>query len=186
MRRALIVLALGLLVVTLVRADHAPGEKGEVDLFHRNRELIETLVETSLRLSGEDDPLLRADCYAEMAECLADEIRESLQQEEDVRAEELGTHLHDLFEQGVSPNLRRAHQGIPAGSAEERKMQEIGQRATRALGTVKNELQAGTGDDDHPGRQRTLRQLRQIQLPIAPASQAQKDMPQPAQQSTER
>jgi hypothetical protein len=160
MRRWLVVLVVVPLLAALVRADGAPTEEDEARRFHDNRALIKTLVDGSLRLAAEDDPLVRADCFAGLAECLADEMGHSAGLQDGARVEELGTHLDALLQGGLAPNLQLARARIPEGSADERKMHAVRDRAAAAAARVEARLQE-TGGEDGGAMQRTLRGVHQ-------------------------
>jgi hypothetical protein len=131
----------GTLLATLVQADGNNGlDREETLRFQRNRVLIEKLVDGSLRLAGVDDPIRRADSCIDLAGPLADEIRQSLAQQERERVEELAGFLQILLNQGVADNLGQARQAIPVGSAEDRKLAEIHGRALVAIDQLEEHL----------------------------------------------
>src|SRR5262245_9905192 len=120
MRRLLLALPLALLA-TLVWADNPVGKTSveRAERLHRNRGLIQDLVQGSLHLAAADDPLRRADECSELADRLAWEVGEAAAQHEHERAAELSRHLNDLLKKGVATNLTAARKRIPLGSAEE-------------------------------------------------------------------
>jgi hypothetical protein len=157
MKRWLLVLLVGPLLAGLAPALVPPAaDDDEVRQFRRDRPLIEALVEGGLRLSAEDDPLRRADYCAGLAERFADEVRQSVEQKEAPRVEEMGAHLSALLEHGVALNLNQARGVIPPGSADEKKLQEIRGRAVAAAGLLEERLKAALGDEREP-MEHTLR-----------------------------
>lgn len=112
MRHWLLPLNALVVAVVVVGAEPAalePSSAAEkLRLFQRNRPLVEMLVEGGLKLAALDDPLERGACCAEVAQQLAEEVRQAARRHEGFRAAELGQHLHRLLEDGVAPNLQAA------------------------------------------------------------------------------
>jgi hypothetical protein len=151
MKRWPVVLLVGPLLAALAQAGAGPAaDDDEVRQFHRDRGLIEALVEGGLRLSAEDDPLQRADCCAGLAERLADEVRQSVERKEGPRVEEMGAHLSALLGQGVAANLTRARAVIPPGSADDQKLQDIRGRAVQAAGLLEERLRGAEAGEREP------------------------------------
>jgi hypothetical protein len=158
MKRWPTILIAGTFLATLVQADGNNGlDREETQRFQRNRVLIEKLVDGSLRLAAVDDPIRRADYCIDLAGPLADEIQQSLAQQEGNRVEELAGHLQALLNQGVADNLGQARQAIPVGSAEDRKLAEIHRRALAVIDQWEKRL----GLEDLEPAQQTLRIIHQ-------------------------
>jgi hypothetical protein len=109
-----------------------PSAVEQAALLHRNRELLETLVDGGLGLTQETAPLERAERCRLMAVKLKDEIASAAGKDERDRLAELAQHLRRLIEQGLTANLRQARQSIPPHSAEEKQLFEL-RDLTKAL-----------------------------------------------------
>lgn len=121
-------------LTTLAWADDpapAPSDAERAQLFQRDRALIQVLVRGGLRLAAEEDALGRAGSCADVAEQLAAEIRQAADSRQGDRAAELGDHLRALLDDGVSLNLNGARSIIPPGSADEKKLHAVHERAKK-------------------------------------------------------
>jgi len=119
----------GNVLVPLVWACGAAGvspDAERVRLFERDQKLIQTLVESGIELSGEDDPLRRAAQCNKLADRLAREISQAATAKDSPRVKRFGEHLQDLLTVGVAGNLVEARGSVPAGSPQERKLLEFG------------------------------------------------------------
>jgi hypothetical protein len=149
MKRYLLLLVPVCLAGALAWADAAaPAPAAErADRLRRNLSLIDRLVDGSLTLAGEDDPLKRAGHCSELAYYLAEEVRTATGRREAPRVVELGRHLHRLLEVGVGDNLSRARGGIPRGSAEEKRLIELRDGAARLVGDLEDSVQQAVADN---------------------------------------
>jgi hypothetical protein len=113
------------LFASLALADLTPGlsPKERIEQFRRNRALIEKMVNNSLKLADKNEPLQRAEVCREMAEQLAEEIRQANADANGARSVELSRHLNVLLKQGVAANLKAANKGIPDGASEKKRLE---------------------------------------------------------------
>jgi hypothetical protein len=142
MKRCLPLLVLALLL-PLAFAEDAPRQPTSaerVELFQRNQVLIQTLVQSGLRLAKEEEPLPRAEACGDAAQRLAEEIRQAVANHEQARLTELGQHLQALLDNGVVANLRKARRQIPAGSTYEKNLFAVRDRITAELATLEKFL----------------------------------------------
>jgi hypothetical protein len=108
--------------------------------FRRDRKLIESLVESGLRLAGEEDPLKRADQCNVLAEQLSQEIQQAAADREGQRAEALGNHLNALLVRGVAGNLTLALGSQEPDAPPAPEMKRIAEQAALALKPAEEEL----------------------------------------------
>jgi hypothetical protein len=119
----------------------------------RNRALIEELVVGGLRLAGEDDALHRADRCRDLAERLADELRQAAADRESDRAAELGEHLGALLRHGVAGNLRTVRRESSPSSTREIELQRVGGQVRDLVAMLEESLR---------GEQPTAGDLRRV------------------------
>jgi len=142
MKRLLFVPVFAFVTALALAQETAPAPNAErMELFRRDRGLIEKLVAGGLQLAGEEDPLRRADFCTGVAEQLAAEIEQAAEGSENARAAEFGQHLRAMLQDGVAHNLTTARGRIPAGSAEEKRLFEVNERAAKVLGGLERRLQ---------------------------------------------
>ncbi len=127
--------------------------------FQQDNDLIETLVQGGLRLAAQDDPVKRAECCNDVAECLAGEIQRAAENQDKERVAELGQYLDALLEQGVAANLSMARKQIPVGSTLEKNLHDIRDRAAKLVRPLEEQLRRDSQKEDHQELQRTLRVL---------------------------
>jgi hypothetical protein len=149
------------LFASLALADPTPGlsPKERVEQFRRNRALIEWMVDNSLKLLEKDEPLHRATVCREMADQLAEEIRQANKGSDGARAVELARHLNVLLKQGVAANLKAASKVIPPGTSEYERLEAEQEHAIEALRKLKTDWLVAGGipsEDDN-------RALREVQ-----------------------
>jgi hypothetical protein len=134
-----------------------PAPEERVRLFRRNRTLIEQVVQGGLWLAAEKDPVRCAELCANLAEGVAAEMRDALQQKESSRAADLGQHIGALLKQGVAANVSNMRSQIeqaPDGSSLRKKLDEefqgVHDRMARTLQRLDRDLQraADPGDRD--------------------------------------
>jgi hypothetical protein len=167
MKRYLLLLIPVCLAGALAWADDpAPSPAVErAERLQRNLGLISALVDGSLSLAAEDDPLRRAEHCNTIANHFAKEINEATERRNVPRVLELGRHLHQLLEVGVGSNLSRARGGIPPGSAEEKKLLELRQGAAQLVGELEDQLQqAVTGDPQAENQAEMEKALEEMQV----------------------
>jgi hypothetical protein len=116
--------------------------------FHRNRKLVETMVDRGLRLASEEDPVRRAEHCNDIARRLADEIRQAARAHEGYRAQELGGHLRALLHDGVAPILKNAITGVPLSSPGQEELRKIGANVRELTRPVMEQLQAVDDEED--------------------------------------
>jgi hypothetical protein len=93
--------------------------------FRRNRELITELVDSSLVLAREDDPLKRAEQCHGVAMQLGAALRQAADSHDGARMAELSQYYRDLVSRGVAGNLSAADRQIPVGSAREEELVQL-------------------------------------------------------------
>jgi len=133
MKRWPLFLLSGALLVPLAVADDPPARPAGADRvrqFQQNYRLVKNLVESGLQLAGEEDPIERTEYCSTVAERLAAEVTEAIAKDDMLRVCELGQHLHDILEQGVTAGLHDVRHPLPQGSS-----------AAGALGQVRAEVQ---------------------------------------------
>jgi hypothetical protein len=143
MKRYLLLLAPVCLAGALAWADDPAlpdPERGQ--RLHLNIGLIEVLVDRSVKLANEEDPLRRAGHCKAIADRMGAEIRWAADCRDAPRAIELSRYLHRILDDGLALNLGRARKGIPAGSAEERQMKELQTGAAGLVADLETHLQA--------------------------------------------
>jgi hypothetical protein len=131
-KRCCVLLSL-VLLSALVCADDPgppPTARERADLFHRDRDLIQALVDHGLLLAEETDPLKRAESCTDLAEQLDREMQQA-EGKDGPRAAELSLHLRDLLKGGVEPTLNFASGQIPKGSTDRKKLDEVSERAKK-------------------------------------------------------
>src|SRR5262249_9849331 len=142
MKRYLLLLVPVCLAGTLAWAyDPAPPENDRALRLQRNLGLIKVLVDGSVNLANEEDPLRRAGHCKTIADRMGDEIRWAAESHDAPRAIELGRYLHRVLDDGLALNLGRARKGIPQGSAEERQMRELQTGAAGLVADLEKHLQ---------------------------------------------
>jgi hypothetical protein len=137
-----------------------PGKPSRAQQFHNNLGLIEGLVENSIRLTEENDPLKRAQACNRLVERFSAEIRTATRAQDLNRVEELGQHLHDLLLQGMAANLRSLRQRTPESSTLERDLQNVRSQAEQSLAPVEEQLQHAAGEEQDGSAQRVLKLIR--------------------------
>jgi len=159
MKRMVLLLVSGAVLASLATAQSGAPQPlpGKARHFQRNYGLVRSLVESSLRLAEEDDPLKRAQCCNDLLERFASEVNTAAEEKDLARVLELGQHLHDLLAQGVAANLRAVRKQFPEGSSLDKILHDARARAERSLQPVEVQLArvAGAGEQDEV--QRTLR-----------------------------
>jgi hypothetical protein len=117
--------------------------------FQQNCGLILALVNSSIRLAAEADPLARADVLIQrngVTERLAQEIQQAAVNRDGARAAELGQHYRSVLRGGVAANLTSASRIVQPGSTGEQDMRRIGARAVAVCEPVQQQLQLAAED----------------------------------------
>lgn len=157
MKRSLLTLAIfvALSAWASAGAENAgrPSAPEQARLLHRNRALLEALIDGGLKLAAEGtNPLDRAAGCQLLAVRLKDELRQTAPTGESHRAAELFRHLRTLLDNGLAPNLQAARKGIPAGSQDERRLIELRDQARQLceqLEETLNERRLPDGEAGH-------------------------------------
>ncbi len=139
----------------------APAEQAQ--LFQRNREMIQELVNGGLDLAGETSSLKRAERCNRLARTLADEVAEASRDREAGRVLELAEHLRDLMDHGVAANLAQARTTIKPGSQDEETLTRLRDQARRLLEPADALLPLAGPTARQPELQRSLTALRESQ-----------------------
>jgi hypothetical protein len=162
-RLLLAVMVAGLVPLLAGDEPAATGPPQRVKRFQRDRQLIETLVQGGLHLAGTEDPLQRADYCNKVAARLAAEVEQAAQDQEKARLAELTQYLHALLEEGVAANLDTARSRIPTGSAAEKRLQAIRDRAAGLILPLQEQLEFLPDPEDQEAIRHTLKALREGQ-----------------------
>lgn len=93
-------------------------------LFRQNRDLFDTLIDSSVQVSATDDPIKRVESGRTVIDGLLLEIERAGRVGDDERVTELGQHLKAVLGDGILPNMRQARGRIPRGSQEEKALFE--------------------------------------------------------------
>lgn len=140
MKRYYLLIVPVLLASALAWADQRSADGERVRQLQRNLDLIQSLVDGGLLLAGESDPVQRANHCNSMAERFAGEMSKATDERDAWRVVELGRHLKALLDDGVAANLSQVRGGIPAGSADEKKVFEVRDRTVRVVGRLEEDL----------------------------------------------
>lgn len=142
MKRILLLAFAFLALAVLACADEvpAPAPAEQAERFHRNRELVQTLVENGLLLASEESPLRRAEHCNTMGRLLADEISLAARGQEGYRALELGGHLQLLLHEGVAGLLKDASGQIDVSSPGQKELKRIRQNVRNLTQPVEDQL----------------------------------------------
>jgi hypothetical protein len=84
-------------------------------LFQKNRGMIQTLVDSSLKISQSGDYIERSRSYRKVVMQFQKELDQAAGDTDASRIAELGKHLDTVLRQGLAPSLREANRSIPAG-----------------------------------------------------------------------
>ena len=133
MRRWLPLVLLGAVLAPWAVADDPPTPADRAQQVQRNYALIKMLVQGSLRLATEDDPVERAEQCLDVADRVVEEIRQAVGQGDVARAVELGEHLQSLMEEGLLANLALGQKQAAPASRKEKKLRELQARALQLL-----------------------------------------------------
>jgi hypothetical protein len=135
MKPAHLLLALPLAFAGLLPANSQapPPEEGtDVEQFQRDLPLIEALVNESLAIAGETDPLNRAQSSHRLADQFAREMHNAAVKKSNHRATCMGRHLEDLLLRGVANNLSLAKKQLPKDSPRRAELDRLGEQAAQA------------------------------------------------------
>ena len=167
MRRAFLTLAFGLALATLVGAQGPPRPsltpKQQLDLFRKNRALIEGLVDSGIDGVRTSDPLKRSESYQGLIKQLQREIEVAAAAGDRSRVVELGTHLKSLLNDGLSGNLANARLRIQPGSADERTFTDLNGGVDRAVQSLDEAIRGSGRLAEDPEVKRVLDDLRKAQ-----------------------
>jgi hypothetical protein len=132
---------------TVPESEPPPAEKAR--RFHRNRELVKVLVDGSLKLAKEDDPIERGGQCADLVSRLEAEVQRAVRDHDGFRTAELGGHLRRLLEHGVAANLidgkkQEVHpesEGYKRMVGFGRRTLEVGEKLEASFRTLEGDLQ---------------------------------------------
>ncbi len=128
----------------------------ETRRFRRNYDLIKVVVEGSLSLAEEHDPVRRAATCTLLARSLVSEIQKAAADHEGPRAEEMGLFLRNLLQKGIAPNLTAASGQTPKGSMQEKELLQVGSDVAGAVQPLKEQLEKAADAQDGGAMERTL------------------------------
>jgi hypothetical protein len=117
-------------VLTMLAAAQEPKPRltasQQQQLFQRNREMIKTLVDSSLDISKQSgDYIQRSLAYRKVIMELQKELDNAANGEDAGRVSELGSHLNTVLERGLRPSLEAASGQIGADGTGRRRLVEI-------------------------------------------------------------
>jgi len=162
MKRLLFLAVNFVLLSTLAWADIAdtpPAPAEQARQLHRNWNLVKALVDGSVQLAGEEDPLRRANTCSEVVEHFANEIGQAADDRDSDRAAELGRHLCDLLDNGVAGNLNTASKIIPASTTGNQELLKVGSRVAKVTDPLELRLRRALEAEPQPEIQRALRSV---------------------------
>jgi len=131
----------------------------EAKRFQRNYRVIKAVVEGSLQLAEQEDPIARARSYQQLAVSLVDEIRQAAAEREGARVEEMSQHLRSMVTEGVTPNVRTANERIPKGSQEERSIVDVASELVRVAQPLQDQLERSTDPQTQDYLRTTLKAI---------------------------
>lgn len=153
--------AILVLLVAAFGAGEKPAPRSGAPLravqFQTNYNLIQLLVENSLRLAAEDDPLKRADHCDSLVDLFALEISKAAEKQDDARVAELGQHLHDLLSQGVAANLRAVRKQRAGDALALKDLDGVRIQTEQSLRPMEEQLRRGAGTDNTDASERVLK-----------------------------
>jgi len=125
-----------------------------------DRSLLDGVVLRALRLAEETDPLLRADCCAEMADEFAQAAALAAAGRETERAGLLAGSIDGVLERGVNDNLARADD---AGLDDDRRRQRerISRKAELVVGALEANMEHAP-DEVRPGLRKAVEAVRKV------------------------
>jgi hypothetical protein len=116
--------------------DPQPEKVDRLREFQRDLPLIEFFVKEGVKLSGQDDPLLRAQACGGVAEKIVREIKTAAGERDQQRATNLGTFLHAVLVRGVANNLDTARSRLPEDGEPSPDLRRIRDEVLRATEPV--------------------------------------------------
>lgn len=137
--------------------EQAPVPAEEARRFHRNFDLIESVVKNSMQLAVEEDPIRRAACCGNVARSLARAIEQASAEREGERAAELGQHLRAQLQRGVATNLTVAAEQTPVGSLREGELLKVAGDVARIVQPLEESLRRAAESGAGEQVQNTLR-----------------------------
>jgi hypothetical protein len=164
MKRWPLLLLSGALLVSLAAADDPPARLAGADRvrqFQQNYRLVKNLVESGLQLAAEEDPVKRTEYCSTVAQRLAAEMSEAIDKDDMTRVCELGQHLHDILEQGVTAGLRDVRHPLPQDSSAASALGQVRAQVQRLVDVLQERLQKADHARDSAACVQTLASLRQ-------------------------
>ncbi len=151
------------LLASATAPDEALSPEERAQRLQRNQDLIELVVDASVRLAAEDDPVNRAEQCTKLADRLADEMSRSANQHESQRVTELGQYLHLVLDKGVADNLSAARKRMPQGSAEAQRLVRAHERAAKVLRPLDDWLSRAAESEECEAMRQALKAVREAQ-----------------------
>src|SRR5262245_35846073 len=120
-RHILAVIGVGLVTAVVgAQGPQALSTENKVELFRKNRSLIETVVnQTVVSSKAPADPLKRADSYYLVVLRFSEQIRAAKSTSDEDRAKELTDRLTTLLDQGLVKTLDKAKGQVEGGTGVE-------------------------------------------------------------------
>jgi hypothetical protein len=112
---------------TQVRADQ------RIHQFERNRAMIESIVDGSLKISQSHNALAKSETYSKILSEMQSEISKAAHNKERERLKELSKQIGIVLSDGFVPNLITAREEIAKGSQDEGKLLEVRDSAGKIL-----------------------------------------------------
>lgn len=124
-----------------------PTAAQKAQLFQKNYTLIEKLVDNSLKLTKQTDPLSRSENFRSTFLEMEQQILGALREGDKNRLAELSDHLKSLSERGLLPTVGKARENISQNHPNEPRLFEVRDTAERIFGDLQLAIaQSGVAD----------------------------------------
>jgi hypothetical protein len=135
--------SLALLLAAVAGAGHVlAGDEPEdrARQLQRDQHMIESLVQSGLKLAAEVDPLRRADQCNRLADRFAREIKLAVQKKDATRAALFGEQIQALLVKGVAGNLHAAWASLAPNSPREPEILRLGVEVADTAKSIEDEF----------------------------------------------
>ena len=126
----------------------APPPAEQASLFHRDAELIDTLVVGAVDLTQHPAPLDKATRCRQMTESLAGELGRAADARDPARLAELADHLRSMVDEALVPTLRDARRLASVGSPEEKQLFDLRDQTEQAFRELEPRLRPAGRDGE--------------------------------------
>ena len=164
------VAAFGIMAAVVGAQDHTPADPREqAALFGDNKALMGQLIDSSLDVSDERDPVERVKSGHTVLTALVAELKEADDRGDLGRVEELGEHLGSLVGDGVIPALKTGRELIAPGSREDKDLLQQGENVSASLSWIEDRLRRRHPEAPSPELEALLKKLRSARGGISSA-----------------